>query len=234
MKSKTTKASRKPHYPPRLKVKAHSQRKGHTCGADAVFALLRFHEWEVPFDDVTAMLGTGFMLPVMPGRAQIEARMRQRGLDWRGTGATDVCNILWRYRFTTRLMPGAYLDFRQALRQQIEAGNPVLAATEYAPGTLHWILFTGITPQGVWVADSLYSSGPIEWSHHQVKKEMLLAFSATPQDGYLAPAILRGIKSDARLLTAIAKPYVESMAREAARKTLDKIQDLKTKGKRSS
>ncbi len=198
--TKVSKPIRAGAWPTPIKVKAHRQNDGYACGAHAVYALLRYHEWDVEYKEIKTELATEYFLPNVPGRKRFQELLAKYGRDdQKGTLTTDICQVLWNYRFTTRVLPTRYEKLKSALIEQVNAGNPALACVKLSPRELHWVLFAGVDGKGIWVADSLEPSRLVHWPKPEVEDCLLAVLSVTPGDALLIPAIARGIQSDLRL-----------------------------------
>jgi hypothetical protein len=195
----------------RLDVRITQQSDPYSCGAHAVLALLKHHQWETTFRGIKEHLGTEHTLPMMPGRKHLERLLNKHGIDLKGTYPVDIFITLWNFRFTTALLPFEENKLKRRLTEEFKNGRPVLALT-YNGSYFHWILLTGIHEDGVYTADSLQPESRSRMDWDEIQTDLLGAIAAISGDDLLTSALLRSSRFDVTLMSRLLKRLVHSVS----------------------
>ncbi len=185
--------------PPRLAVRPKAQEDGHTCGACAMYAVMRYHQAGLSFADVRGILGTDHSLTLFPGRRHLERLFEDRLEGLLGTLPVDIFFSLWACGFTSRVLPAGDQAFRLDLQMEIAEGRPLIAMidTVYGP---HWVVISGITPKGLWIADSLEPDRPVLWRQNRVRENLIGALAVLPEEDLLVNAMFRCLPFHGRVV----------------------------------
>jgi len=134
----------------KLPIRAVPQSDDCGCGYFALSAVYRYYGLSPRALHLRALLGTDHATPYgLPDgiRRQIAARFPRM----KGTLPHDIFAVLYRHGFQTRIAPAEYAAFRRSLRLNLLHGHPALALVD---GVTHWVVVSGIDPDGVWIVDS--------------------------------------------------------------------------------
>lgn len=139
----------------RLRMRGVPQSDDCGCGYFALSAVQRYYGLSPRDLSLRALLGTDHATPYgLPDgmRQQIAARIP----GMKGTLPHDIFAVLYRHGFQTRIAPSDYAAFRRSLRLNLLHGHPALALVD---GVAHWVVVSGIDPDGVWIVDSMLNEG---------------------------------------------------------------------------
>lgn len=138
----------------RLPIRGRTQPDGDSCGFCAMAAVYRYYGLDPATRgfNLRDRLGVDHIVPTALTRIPGLENLRIPLPPWlRGTLPFDMFNVLHEDGFDVRTAPQQFPACVRALLKHLQRGHPALACVDSGS---HWVVISGISRTGLWVADS--------------------------------------------------------------------------------